>query len=89
MPINIPKHLPAGELLKKEKIFVMEAIAAGLPETAKRMKLCIPYTEGSFLQLLREEGTIFSESYTENGVEIDVLVDIKRQKQASLYLLDT
>ena len=68
---------------------LLEAIAAGLPETAKRMKLCIPYTEGSFLQLLREEGTIFSESYTENGVEIDVLVDIKRQKQASLYLLDT
>ena len=24
MPINIPKQLPAAELLKKEKIFVMD-----------------------------------------------------------------
>lgn len=64
---------------------LLSAIAEGLPETAKRMQLCIPYTEGSFLQLLREEGTIFSEEYTENGVQIDVLVDVKRQKQASLY----
>lgn len=24
MPINIPKNLPAGEILRKEKIFVME-----------------------------------------------------------------
>lgn len=64
---------------------LLSVIAEGLPETAKRMQLCIPYTEGSLLQLLREEGTIFSEEYTENGVQIDVLVDVKRQKQASLY----
>lgn len=66
---------------------LLALIVRRLPETAKRMQLCIPYTDGSLLQMLREEGTIFSESYTENGVEIDVLVDIRRQKLASKYLI--
>ena len=65
---------------------LLEQIAALLPETAKRMQLCIPYSEGGFLQILRDEGTVFSEEYTENGVLVDVLVDIRRQKQAAAYL---
>ncbi len=61
------------------------AMAHHLPQTVKRMQLCIPYSEGSFLQLLREEGKLFSEEYTGEGVLVDVLVDIRRQKQAEQY----
>lgn len=66
---------------------LLSAIAHRLPQTVKRMQLCIPYSEGSFLQLLREEGKIFSEEYTADGVRIDVLVDIKRQKAAAAFAL--
>ena len=55
------------------------------PATAKRMKLCIPYAEGSFLQLLREEGKLFSEAYTPEGTLVDVMVDVRRQKRAEGY----
>ena len=52
------------------------------------MRLCIPYAEGSFLQILREEGRIFSEEYTAEGTLIDVLVDVRRQKQAAAFLAE-
>ncbi len=68
---------------------LLRAIMHGLPQTAKRMKLCIPYTEGSFLQLLREEGKVFSEEYTENGTLVDVMVDVKRQKKAQEFLAES
>ncbi len=66
---------------------LLAAMMHRLPQTVKRMQLCIPYSEGSFLQLLREEGKIFSEEYTGDGVVIDVLVDVKRQKAATAFLI--
>jgi len=66
---------------------LLNAIVRHLPQTAQRMQLCIPYTEGSFLQLLREEGKIFSESYTENGTVLDMMVDIKYQERAKNYCI--
>ncbi len=67
---------------------LLTAIVHGLPQTAKRMKLCIPYSEGSFLQLLREEGKMFSEEYTAEGTLVDVMVDVKRQKKAQEFVVD-
>lgn len=64
---------------------LMKAIVHGLPQTAMRMKLCIPYSEGSFLQLLREEGKLFSEEYTADGTLVDIMVDVKRQKKAKEF----
>ena len=49
------------------------------------MRLCIPYAEGGFLQLLREEGKLFSEEYTADGTLVDITVDVKRQKKAAEY----
>ena len=67
---------------------LLTAIVHGLPQTAKRMKLCIPYSEGSFLQLLREEGKLFSEEYTAEGTLVDVMVDVKRQKKAQEFVVE-
>ncbi len=67
---------------------LLKAIMHGLPQTAKRMKLCIPYSEGSFLQLLREEGKLFSEEYTAEGTLVDIMVDVKRQKKAQEFVTE-
>ncbi len=67
---------------------LLTAIVHGLPQTAKRMKLCIPYSEGSFLQLLREEGKLFSEEYTAEGTLVDIMVDVKRQKKAQEFVVE-
>lgn len=56
MPINIPKHLPAGELLKEEKIFVMDeerAVAQDIRPLNILILNLMPEKEKTELQLLR------------------------------------
>lgn len=53
------------------------AIQEALPETARRMKLMVPFAQAGLLARIREEGSIFSEEYTAEGIEVDALVDIK------------
>ncbi|MBR1528141.1 MAG: GTPase HflX [Oscillospiraceae bacterium] len=65
---------------------LLTAIIHHLPQTARRMKLCIPYTDGGFLQKIREDGKLFSEEYTSEGTLIDAMIDIKYQKTAEKYL---
>lgn len=64
---------------------LLKCIAENLPETAKRMKLLIPYDKTSLIGKIRLEGKIFSEEYIENGTLIDVLVDKKLISQAEQY----
>ncbi len=66
---------------------MLELIAKNLPESAKRMKLLIPYDKAGFSAQIRENGKIFSEEYTGDGVVTDALVDIKLIKQAEEYLI--
>lgn len=64
---------------------LLKCIAENLPETAKRMKLLIPYDKTSLIGKIRLEGKIFSEKYTENGTLIDALVDKKLISQTEQY----
>ncbi len=64
---------------------LLKCIAENLPETAKRMKLLIPYDKTSLIGKIRLEGKIFSEGYTENGTLIDALVDKKLISQTEQY----
>jgi len=65
---------------------LLNCIMKNLPETAKRMKLHVPYENTAFINRIRSEGKIFSEEYTESGTLIDALVDIKLVKDAEKYL---
>ncbi|MBR1591789.1 MAG: GTPase HflX [Ruminococcus sp.] len=66
---------------------LLECIIKNLPETARRMKMLIPYEDTAFIAEIRREGKVFSEEYTENGTEIDALVDIKLIKSAEKYII--
>lgn len=65
---------------------LLDCIVKNLPETAKRMRLLIPYDMTAFIGKIRIEGKIFSEEYTENGTLIDALVDVKLIKEAEKYI---
>lgn len=91
--VDIPKHSDFENVWISAKHGdgldqLLTAIVHGLPQTAMRMKLCIPYAEGSFLQLLREEGKLFSEEYTAEGTLVDIMVDVKRQKKAKEFQVE-
>ena len=62
-------------------------ISENLPGTSRRMKLLIPYSDTAFISRIRTDGKIFSEEYSENGIIIDALVDIKLISQAEKFLI--
>lgn len=75
--------------LKNEGIDrLLQAIAKNLPKTSSRMKLLLPYDKAGLLAQIRENGKVFSEEYTEQGILADVLADNKLIKQLSEYQQD-
>ncbi|MGN1341043.1 MAG: GTPase HflX [Oscillospiraceae bacterium] len=85
---NIPEDSSTVKIsaLKAEGIDrLLEVIAANLPETAKRMKLLLPYDKAGLSAKIRENGKVFTEEYTESGVLLDVLVDKLLIKQMEAY----
>ena len=64
---------------------LLECIVRNLPETARRMKLLVPYDKTAFIGRIRTDGKVFSEEYTENGTLVDALVDIKLVKEAETF----
>lgn len=67
---------------------LLETVARNLPETARRMKLLVPYDKAGFTAKIREKGKVFCEEYLENGVLIDALVDRTLSAQATEYASD-
>lgn len=64
---------------------LLERISALLPETARRMKLLIPYDKTALIGKIRIDGKIMSEEYTDSGTLIDALVDIKLADRMSEF----
>lgn len=85
---NIPEDDSTVKIsaLKNEGIDrLLETVARNLPQTSRRMKLLLPYDKAGVTAKLRENGKVFSEEYTENGIEVDALVDQMLIKQLSEY----
>lgn len=68
---------------------LLNGIVRSLPETARRMTLLLPYTEAGLLSEIRQDGNVYSEEYTPDGIKADVLVDIKLCNTASKFKVDS
>lgn len=64
---------------------LLEAVAKALPQSAKKMKLLIPFSEGGLIADIRREGKVFSEEYTADGTLVDALVDVKLYSRVEQY----
>ena len=53
------------------------AIQKALPQSCTRCRLLLPYDKGNLLNVIRQDGRVFSEEYTADGIDCDVLVDVK------------
>lgn len=60
---------------------LLKAISDNLPESARKVKLLLPYDKGGITAKIREKGKVFSEEYTENGIEVEALADITILKE--------
>ncbi len=53
---------------------LLAAVAKALPANRMRVKMLIPYSAGSAAAEIREDGAVHSETYSENGLLLDVTV---------------
>lgn len=65
---------------------LLERVMRLLTPSHTRMTLLVPYGEGSLLGELRARGTVFSEQYLNEGVLLDVMVEIKSLHRVKGYL---
>lgn len=56
---------------------LLAAIQKALPENSVRCGLLLPFDKAGLVNTIRQEGRIFSEDYTAEGIILDALVDIK------------
>ena len=87
--IKLPSDLPQVRISAKEKtgfVELLRLVSDFLPETLKKMKLLIPYSQSGLAGKIRENGKIISEEYNEDGVLTEALVDIRLQKLCEQYL---
>ncbi len=54
---------------------LLEAISNSLPPSRARVKMLIPYNDGSAAAALRKDGVIFCENYREDGLYLDITAD--------------
>lgn len=64
---------------------LLKAISENLKETSKRIRLLLPYDKAGLTSKIREKGKVFSEEYTEKGIEVDALADIAILKELEPY----
>lgn len=64
---------------------LLQAVADALPQSAKKMKLLIPFAESGLLNEIRRDGKVYSEDYTSEGTLVDALVDIKIYSRVEQY----
>ena len=54
---------------------LLEAIENNLPVRMKRVSLLIPFPDAGIVSEIREKGTLLSEEYTADGVEVEAIAD--------------
>lgn len=54
---------------------LLREITAALPQTKKRARLFVPFAQAAVLGEIRKNGVVYSEHYTEAGIEADVLAE--------------
>lgn len=68
---------------------LLRAIDSALPPDRRRCVFLFPYDDMSPSAVVREDSTVFSEEYTENGLKIDALCSTKIANKLSKYICET
>ena len=64
---------------------LLEKIARALPASHLRMRLLLPYAAAGLAAEIREEGTVFWEEYTADGLRLDANVPLRLRRRASAF----
>ena len=65
---------------------LLRTICEELKDTSKRLAILVPYSDAGILNMIRQNGKVFTEEYREDGIFADVLVDIKDFDKIKIYV---
>ena len=66
---------------------LIDAIARTAPGRKRRVRVCIPYSEGSLVNQLHDTQKVDSESYGDKGTVMDLRVDAETYEKIRKYLI--
>ena len=67
---------------------LLTAVENALPVQKIRVKMRFPFADIGQSAVIRENGTVFSEEYTENGLAIECLIDTVTAQRLKSFLVD-
>ena len=77
-----PEEIPVGENVVSISASqgigmesLLRAIEAALDQARHHVRLCVPYTMGGQVEMLHNNAQVNQVDYTENGIELDVVLD--------------
>lgn len=66
---------------------LLTEIESALPQTRKRASLLIPFDKGGIISRLRENGTVFSQDYTADGIAVEAEAEISFLETVKDYII--
>lgn len=66
---------------------LIDAISRTAPGRKRRVKVCIPYSEGSLVNLLHDTQKVDNEEYSDKGTLMDLRVDAETYEKIKQYLV--
>lgn len=66
---------------------LIEAIAEIAPGKKQLVKVCIPYSQGGFVNLIHDTQKVVSEEYSETGTVMEAMVDAQMYEKIREYIL--
>lgn len=66
---------------------LLETLAANLPNTRERVLIRLPFSEGSLAEKLRRKARILSEEYQNDGLYMDLIVDVSDMHSIVDYIV--
>lgn len=67
---------------------LIEAIADAAPGKKKKMRACIPYSEGALVSELHQNQKVISEEYGADGTVMDLMVDSAMYERIKRYVVE-
>lgn len=67
---------------------LLHAVEAALPNDRVRCRYLFPYKDLSPAAVVREDGKVFSEEYTDEGLQMDALSSVRIANKFEQYLID-
>lgn len=81
---NVYISAKTGENLLK----LIEALADAAPGAKRRIRACIPYSEGQLVNELHENQKVISEEYGADGTIMEIMVDEKMYRNIKQYIIE-